>query len=283
MDGCDMKLYDFDKAFYNYCAAWLKQHPDVAEDQVDEQYNALMEAWLDQPDAALGGIAPKDSFADISDPGALTELMSAYDREGMAIPEPLCARLVALDAGAVPALKARILDASGSEAVRSTSLQILREIDPGCAKELALDLVLDGSAPDELTDEAAALLDGCDGKTVDALLCAYEGAPDERARLILDICSNSFDPRVTDLCLARMAAHPEERVFCASLLGRMGDERALGPLMRILRLSDVGYVEYREIANAIEMLGGDPGPQRDFTGDADLEALQAAESDWGLE
>ena len=42
----------------------------------------------------------------------------------------------------------------------------------------------------------------------------------------------------------------------------------------MIQLSDIGYVDYIELRNAIESLGGDPGEERTFYGDPDYEAMR---------
>ena len=57
-------------------------------------------------------------------------------------------------------------------------------------------------------------------------------------------------------------------------MGKLGDCRAIAPLQQLLGLSDLGYMDYIELRNAIEALGGDPGEERTFYGDPDYEAMR---------
>ena len=45
-------------------------------------------------------------------------------------------------------------------------------------------------------------------------------------------------------------------------------------IKELIDLPDVGYVDYIELRNAIETLGGDPGEERTFYGDPDYEAMR---------
>ena len=42
----------------------------------------------------------------------------------------------------------------------------------------------------------------------------------------------------------------------------------------MLKLTDLNYLDYIEIRNAVESLGGDPGEERTFYGDPDYEAMR---------
>ena len=61
----------------------------------------------------------------------------------------------------------------------------------------------------------------------------------------------------------------------ASLLGKLGDPRAIDALRMVMGMEDINYLDYLEIANAIEMLGGEAGDRdRDFSGDPYYESLR---------
>ena len=66
----------------------------------------------------------------------------------------------------------------------------------------------------------------------------------------------------------------ERRGLYAGLLADMGDERAVEPLKEAAALSDLRYLDYLEIRDAIESLGGDPGQPREFNGDPDYETMR---------
>ena len=70
----------------------------------------------------------------------------------------------------------------------------------------------------------------------------------------------------------------ERRALYAAYLGKLGDERALPELMRAASDDRCGYVDYIELRSAIEQLGGEL-PERDFSDDADFQALHPLEDD----
>lgn len=276
-----MKLFDFDRSFYAYCADWLKAHPGKSEDEAEEAFGELRGEWEHLPVRELNGCSPADYFGTFRDPEALLEQMEEYDRQGMALPEYLTERVAQLGAGAVPSLVKRISDESLSQTVRCACFTLLTEADPAGCAELAAQIVKNAAEGDELSDAAANYLSEDFGRLTDTLMDAYTRAPDHARRLILDIAS-SYGPNesVEEAVLERMRTHAEDRVFCAALLGRSGTDRALEPLRELLRLPDIGFVEYREICNTIEMLGGDVEEDRDFSGDADFETVQADSSEF---
>ena len=66
---------------------------------------------------------------------------------------------------------------------------------------------------------------------------------------------------------------PQKRALYAGYLGKLGDDRALEPLMDAAEGNDINYVDFIEIRNAIERLGGE-APIREFNDDPTYQAVQ---------
>lgn len=64
----------------------------------------------------------------------------------------------------------------------------------------------------------------------------------------------------------------------ASYLAAYNDERALSHLLKKIENQTIGFVEFQELKYAIEALGGEYDKPRDFTGDKDYIAVEAAAS-----
>ena len=82
------------------------------------------------------------------------------------------------------------------------------------------------------------------------------------------------DERVYRYLVDKLRNRPEQRALYASFLGKLGDARAIDELKPLLNLTDLSYMDYIELRNAVEELGGDPGEDRTFYGDPDYEAMR---------
>ena len=92
---------------------------------------------------------------------------------------------------------------------------------------------------------------------------------------ILQICTNfPGDDRIFAYLMDKLRNRPDQRALYASFLGKLGDPRAIDAMKPFLNLTDLGYLDYIELRNAIEELGGDPGEDRAFYGDPDFEAMR---------
>lgn len=276
-----MKIYDFDEKFHDYARTWMALHPGLKENQVEESYNEIMRSWLEAPATWLGGETPGRYFDRYDDPKDLMKLLEEYDKRGMDLPEPLYARIVAVGEPCVPRLTHFVRDRERSGGLRASALAMLRDIGSESSRELYIDLIAgarDDEFEAELTDMAGDALMAMkyDAGVVDALLARYDAATPNSKMTILDVCTNyaSGDDRVLELCVKCLREDSENRALAAALLGQLGDPRAVEPLRAQLDSVDLNYFTYREIRFAIEELGEDAGPERDFSGDPDYEALR---------
>lgn len=270
-----MKIYDFDAKFFEYAQTWMALHPGMTEKQVESSYNEIMLSWLNAPAKWLDGQKPGEYFERYSDPKDLIKLLEEYDKRDVGLPEPLYARVVALGEACAEPLTKIASDSEKSESLRATAIAILRDVGTKVPQALFIDLVSRCDEANELSEMASDILSASDESVVDALLERYEEATAYGKMLILDVCCNfPGNPRIYEFCVDRLMNCHEDRAFYASLLGKLGDARAVEPLKTLLSLTDLTYFDYIEIRNSVEMLGGDPGEDRTFYGDPDYEAMR---------
>ena len=270
-----MKIHDFDAKFYEYAAGWVAMRPGLTDRQVEESYNEMMLNWLNTPAKWLGGEKPGEYFLRYSDPKDLMKLLEEYDKRDIGLPEPLYSRVVSLGETCVPALMRVVRNGDLSESLRATALAMLRDIGSADAQPLYAELVCAGDEGDEIGEMAADILSEGDGSCIDALLSRYDDTEEPGQMRILSVCANfPGDDRIFNYMLDKLRNRPEQRALYASFLGKLGDPRAIEPLKSFLTLTDLGYLDYIELRNAVEELGGDPGEERAFYGDPDFEAMR---------
>ena len=270
-----MKIYDFDAKFFEYAQTWMALHPNMTEKQVEASYNEIMLNFLNAPAKWLDGQTPGTYFNRYSTAKDLMKLLDEYDKRDIGLPEPLYARIVELGEICAESLVRIIENDERSESVRATAMALLRDIGTGIPKELYIDLICGCEEPDEISEMAHDILGDCDESIVDELLARYETAAEYGQMLILDICCNYPQHEgLFEYVLDKLRNRPEQRAFYASLLGKLGDARAIEPLKSFLTLADLSYLDYIELRNAIEELGGEVGEERTFYGDPDYEAMR---------
>jgi hypothetical protein len=273
-----MNPIDFDRAFAEYAHAWVHERMRTEKnlDAIEAEVPDLYRAWLKAPAEFLGGLSPEAYFAGFETPESLIGLMREYQAAGVPVPDPLRERLDDLGAAAAKPLTALAADEGADKSLRMTALNLLIELGAREPMALALSLVDRREHQDELADVAAELLMALGEAVVPHMLERLDGASDAALDTYLDLlCNFPGDERIYTVTAERFLRLADRRALYASYLAKLGDERALEPLRRVLALSDLGYLDYLEVRNAIEALGGEaPDDDRRFDGDPAYESLK---------
>lgn len=275
MANTAVKIYDFDEKFFDYARTWMALHPGLREDQIEGKYNEMMLSWLNAPAQWLGGEKPGEYFNRYDDPKDLIKLLEEYHKRNIGVPEPLYSRIVAVGADCAERLARIAADTDRPEALRATAMALIGDIGAGAPVDFYVKMISESRESNELSELAADALKAQDASVVDLLMARYEKATPYGRKLILDVCAHyPADDRVIERLSECLLNSPGERDFYAALMEHLGDARALQALQRALRLTELDYLEYLAIRNAVEALGGDPGEDRDFNGDPGYEALR---------
>ena len=267
-------LIDFDKQYMLFAAGKLRGKEEIKDDELTQALNDAMREWLSAKADYLGGKTPDEYFADM-DARALVDLLAEYCAAKMNVPEPLYGRISSEDA-CIPLLKALTTDSAVCSAARATALRLLCDMNADGLTEICVAALL---SDEESAEIAAEWLKHAGYQAVDALKGHYDKANPDGKAAILDVlaCYPGVDA-TADMLIERLYNDRDRRAMYANMAGRLGDERVLEPLKRLSQLTDMDYFDYKEIVNAIEMLGGDPGEEREFYGDPDYEALRVADT-----
>ena len=273
-----MKPIDFDRMFSDYAHAWVHERMKTEKDldAIEAQVPDLYRAWLNLPQAFLDGDSPAQYFARIDSPAALLRRMEAYQAAGVAVPDPLLERLDDMGHAAAVPLTALAADEDGDIALRMTALNLLIELESEEPMALCLSLIDRREPDDELADVAAELLSALGERALPAMRERLDGASDAALDTYLDLlCNFPGDERIYKMTEERFLRLADKRSLYANYLAKLGDDRALPALLRVAQLSDLNYLDYLEVVNAIEVLGGErPALERTFDGDPAYESLK---------
>ena len=273
-----MKPIDFDEMFHKDLTRWMDEcqsryrNVEAMEAAVPEVY----EKFCETPRPELDGRSPADYFAAMRDPSEMIRLLRDYESAGVDIPELLLSRIAALGEPSIPPLLELFRDETACACLRVTAANLLTELSARAAVPDCLRLIDARAETDELADAASELLDSLGEEVVPEMLSRLPDASPAALCTYLDLlCNFPGDERIYQYTCYEFLNRPEKRALYASYLGKLGDPRAIDSLSKVFSLSDLNYLDYLEIANAIEMLGGDPGDRlREFPGDPYYESLK---------
>ena len=273
-----MKCINFDRAFERYMAEWMKENSEKYKDDMDVIEDMMPDVYLEflkKPADFLDGIAPQDYFAQFDNADVLVNWLCDYIAQGVPVPDLLLERVTALGDPAEKSLLALVARDDLPEETQMTAISLLREMESKAPMQRYIDYIASLEEPSDKGDLCAEALMSMGESVVEPILAALSGAGQTGRDIFADVLSNyPGDERIYELMIERFVTRDERRALFASYLAKLGDERAIPMLKEAAQNPDINYLDYVEVVNAIEALGGERPPEREFSGDPYYESLR---------
>ena len=273
-----MKCINFDRAFERYMAEWIKENSEKYKDDMDVIEDMMPDVYLEflkKPADFLDGVAPQDYFEQFDNADMLVNWLCDYIAQGVPVPDLLLERVTALGNPAEKSLLALIARDDLPEETQMTAISLLREMESKAPMQRYIDYIASLEEPNDKGDLCAEALMSMGESVVEPILAALSGAGQTGRDIFADVLSNyPGDERIYELMIERFVTRDERRALFASYLAKLGDERAIPMLKEAAQSPDINYLDYVEVVNAIEALGGERPPEREFSGDSYYESLR---------
>ena len=226
------------------------------EDAMLERSYELSEQFLNEPSDSLDGKSPVEFFEQMNAKELLDTLYSYYlemDDMPDAIVQVLQHRQDAAE-GMLKLLK----DDQNEEWFRISLIDLLLQLEYKPALKYYCDIIFRSIEHDDLADAAVDALKQLDGAEVEReLMNLFDEASDDAKYRMLDLLAvPNCDDKIFEYVLHKLTEEKGMREIFAYYIGRIDDSRALPFLHDISEEEDLDYVDYMEIRNAIERLGG---------------------------
>ena len=273
-----MKCINFDRAFERYMAEWIKENSEKYKDDMDVIEDMMPDVYLEflkKPADFLDGVAPQDYFEQFDNADMLVKWLCDYIAQGVPVPDLLLERVTALGNPAEKSLLALVARDDLPEETQMTAISLLREMESKAPMQRYIDFIASLEEPSDKGDLCAEALMSMGESVVEPILAALSGAGQTGRDIFADVLSNyPGDERIYELMIERFVTRDERRALFASYLAKLGDERAIPMLKEAAQSPDINYLDYVEVVNAIEALGGERPPEREFSGDPYYESLR---------
>ena len=273
-----MKCINFDRAFERYMAEWMKENSEKYKDDMDVIEDMMPDVYLEflkKPADFLDGVAPQDYFEQFDNADMLVNWLCDYIAQGVPVPDLLLERVTALGDSAEKSLLALVARDDLPEETQMTAISLLREMESKAPMQRYIDYIASLEEPSDKGDLCAEALMSMGESVVEPILAALSGAGQTGRDIFADVLSNyPGDERIYELMIERFVTRDERRALFASYLAKLGDERAIPMLKEAAQSPDINYLDYVEVVNAIEALGGERPPEREFSGDPYYESLR---------
>lgn len=273
-----MKCINFDRAFERYMAEWMKENSEKYKDDMDVIEDMMPDVYLEflkKPADFLDGVAPQDYFEQFDNADMLVNWLCDYIAQGVPVPDLLLERVTALGDPAEKSLLALVARDDLPEETQMTAISLLREMESKAPMQRYIDYIASLEEPSDKGDLCAEALMSMGESVVEPILATLSGAGQTGRDIFADVLSNyPGDERIYELMIERFVTRDERRALFASYLAKLGDERAIPMLKEAAQSPDINYLDYVEVVNAIEALGGERPPEREFSGDPYYESLR---------
>lgn len=273
-----MKCINFDRAFERYMAEWIKENSEKYKDDMDVIEDMMPDVYLEflkKPADFLDGVAPQDYFEQFDNADMLVNWLCDYIAQGVLVPDLLLERVTALGNPAEKSLLALVARDDLPEETQMTAISLLREMESKAPMQRYIDYIASLEEPSDKGDLCAEALMSMGESVVEPILATLSGAGQTGRDIFADVLSNyPGDERIYELMIERFVTRDERRALFASYLAKLGDERAIPMLKEAAQSPDINYLDYVEVVNAIEALGGERPPEREFSGDPYYESLR---------
>lgn len=273
-----MKCINFDRAFERYMAEWIKENSEKYKDDMDVIEDMMPDVYLEflkKPADFLDGVAPQDYFEQFDNADMLVNWLCDYIAQGVPVPDLLLERVTALGNPAEKSLLALVARDDLPEETQMTAISLLREMESKAPMQRYIDYIASLEEPSDKGDLCAEALMSMGESVVEPILATLSGAGQTGRDIFADVLSNyPGDERIYELMIERFVTRDERRALFASYLAKLGDERAIPMLKEAAQSPDINYLDYVEVVNAIEALGGERPPELEFSGDPYYESLR---------
>lgn len=262
-----MRCINFDKEFERFMMAYVKEHGKEYKnyDAIEAAMPEIYDLFLDTPANWLSGAKPGEYFEQFDQPKQLVNWMEDYIKQRIPVPDMLMNRIAELGLAAENALMQLMQKERAPREAVMEAMTLLREIESTAPLSLYVDLQVNRKdGEDELADNALESLSDMGEDAVPAMREALEKANAAGKVALLTLLSNyPGDEKVFDTALSLFQMLPDQVAVMADCLGKLGDERALPLLKKAAGSEETPYLDYIELRNAIEALGGEC-PEREF-------------------
>ena len=273
-----MKCINFDRAFERYMAEWIMENSEKYKDDMDVIEDMMPDVYLEflkKPADFLDGVAPQDYFEQFDNADMLVKWLCDYIAQGVPVPDLLLERVTALGNPAEKSLLALVARDDLPEETQMTAISLLREMESKAPMQRYIDYIASLEEPSDKGDLCTEALMSMGESVVEPILATLSGAGQTGRDIFADVLSNyPGDERIYELMIERFVTRDERRALFASYLAKLGDERAIPMLKEAAQSPDINYLDYVEVVNAIEALGGERPPEREFSGDPYYESLR---------
>ena len=265
-----MKWIDFDGLFDEKLAQFMQENKNkYTEKQWEDIIPKLYKKFGDTYVAKIK-CTPKEYYAKMTDE-ELVQTLLGHMQEDVPVPEFLCDELQ--NRGCVEPLLKLLFDEN--EAAVSYAINLIG--DDARAYDAYFTILEKNLSSADVQSDIVDIFRLHADEVKERALSNYQRGIDRDGMLEILSRVKERDERIYQILLSAFKGG-ENIPLHAGFLAAYGDERALSVLLEKIEDEHIGFIAFQELKYAIEALGGEYDTPRDFSGDKDYLAVEAAAS-----
>lgn len=262
-------MFDFEKSFTDYVKSqMISKKMDMQ--MIENEITSMHEEWMNTKVDALGGQSPLEHIKSCDDGELLCKYIKAQAKLGVLV--EIYDKALSLPNALIPLLD--LLEGNDSEAGK-VALSILMQREDKVSAKILIDYIIRQEDLYDITDIADKVSKSAE--LANDLIDESENYNESTKLLIADIVTYCTGNNKVFDYLVHLLFECDNTQFIAGLFARFGDERAIKAMT--VHAQDCNFADYRELKNAIEMLGGSLVDDRDFSDDETYNIIKDSDSE----
>ena len=260
------KFENLDKLFELYVAEAVKKNKEKynSHEALENDLGLLFEKFENTKVRTLDGKTPKEYVRELQKNRELIEYVSTCLDENVEVTDTVCDALIT-DPDATEYLTGLLYEQNPD--ANMLGVKLLAEKGGDEVEDVFISVLTNDEIRDEVKNVAYEFLSEGDDCVPEKILDVINGVPEKNQGILVEVLSHFKGRKEVFYWLITMLQRAEDVPLYAGLLGSYGDPAAIDILKSFAAEFDVNYVEYVEIRNAVEELGGEMDVEKDFSDD----------------
>lgn len=261
-----MKFENLDKLFELYVQEAVKKNKEKysSHEALEDDLGMLFNRFENVRIKTLDGKTPKEYAAELREDGEIFDYVSKCLENNIEVTDTICDEVVRAE-GATEYLNGLLYE--NNKDAKLLAALLLKEIDDEEVEDIFISVLTNDEMPDEVKTVAFEYLSDGDDCVPEKILEIINSVPEKNQGILVEVLSNFKGRKDVFYWLVTMLQRAEDVPTYAGLLGRYGDTAAIDILKSFASEVDINYVEFVEIRNAVEELGGEMTEEKDFSDD----------------
>lgn len=261
-----MKFENLDKLFELYVQEAVRKNKEKysSHEALEDDLGMLFNRFENVRIKTLDGKTPKEYAAELREDGEIFDYVSKCLENNIEVTDTICDEVVRAE-GATEYLNGLLYE--NNKDAKLLAALLLKEIDGDEVEDIFISVLTNDEMPDEVKTVAFEYLSDGDDCVPEKILEIINSVPEKNQGILVEVLSNFKGRKDVFYWLVTMLQRAEDVPTYAGLLGRYGDAAAIDILKSFASEVDINYVEFVEIRNAVEELGGEMTEEKDFSDD----------------